>query len=128
MPLQVYRSGGVALNFRNGGSETPEWWLSFSGQVAQNGPEYSKTACLTTSYVDRQSKQEVPVYLFVACLPYSQYTYVEACPDMKQSTWIRCNVHMLKYIKGVPLRIRCDNLKTGVITHPREGEIVLNDQ
>ncbi len=38
MPLQVYRSGGVALNFRNGGSETPEWWLSFSGQVAQNGP------------------------------------------------------------------------------------------
>lgn len=82
----------------------------------------------TMSYVDRQSKQEVPVYLFVACLPYSQYTYVEACPDMKQSTWIRCNVHMLKYIKGVPLRIRCDNLKTGVITHPREGEIVLNDQ
>lgn len=31
----------MALNFRNGGSETPEWWLSFSGQVAQNGPEYS---------------------------------------------------------------------------------------
>lgn len=82
----------------------------------------------TMSYVDRHSKQEVPVYMFVACLPYSQYTYVEACPDMKQSTWIRCNVHMLKYIKGVPLRIRCDNLKTGVITHPKEGEIVLNDQ
>ena len=41
MPLQVYRSGGLALNFRNDGSQTPVGWLSISGQVAQNGPEYS---------------------------------------------------------------------------------------
>ena len=31
-------------------------------------------------------------------------------------------------ISGVPMRIRCDNLKTGVVSHPREGEIILNDQ
>lgn len=30
------------------------------------------------------------------------------------------------FFASVP-RIACDNLKTGVITHPREGEIVLND-
>ena len=35
---------------------------------------------------------------------------------------------MLNFFGGVPLRIKCDNLKTGVITHPREGEIVLNEQ
>ncbi len=79
-------------------------------------------------YIDRQTQTEVDVYLFVATLPYSQYTYVEACPDMKQTTWIRCNVNMLNFFGGVPLRIKCDNLKTGVIAHPREGEIVLNDQ
>ncbi len=82
----------------------------------------------TMSYIDRETKQKVEVYLFVATLPYSQYTYVEACPDMKQNTWIQCNVNMLKFFGGVPLRIKCDNLKTGVITHPKEGEIVLNDQ
>ncbi|MBE7073471.1 MAG: IS21 family transposase [Ruminococcaceae bacterium] len=82
----------------------------------------------TMSYVDRQSKTDVTVYLFVATLPYSQYTYVEACPDMKQTTWVQCNVNMLRFFKGVPLRIRCDNLKTGVISHPKEGDIVLNDQ
>lgn len=80
------------------------------------------------SYIDRQTRSEIKVYLFVATLPYSQYTYVEACPDMKQKTWIQCNVNMLEFFEGVPLRIRCDNLKTGIISHPKDGEIILNDQ
>ena len=33
---------------------------------------------------------------------------------------------MFEYFGGVTLRIVCDDLKTGVITHPREGDIVLN--
>lgn len=79
-------------------------------------------------YTDRETNQPVKVYLFVATLPYSQYTYVEACPDMKQNTWIQCNVNMLNFFGGVPLRIKCDNLKTGVVSHPREGDIILNEQ
>ena len=67
-----------------------------------------------------------PVYLFVAALPYSQLAYVEPCLNMNEQTWINCNVHMFEYFGGVTLRIVCDNLKTGVITHPREGDIVLN--
>ena len=82
----------------------------------------------TMSYIDRETRTSIKVYLFVATLPYSQYTYVEACPDMKQATWIQCNVNMLNFFGGVPMRIRCDNLKTGVVSHPREGEIILNDQ
>ena len=82
----------------------------------------------TMSYIDRETRTSVKVYLFVATLPYSQYTYVEACPDMKQATWIQCNVNMLNFFGGVPMRIRCDNLKTGAVSHPREGEIILNDQ
>lgn len=80
------------------------------------------------SYIDRETGTSIKVYLFVATLPYSQYTYVEACPDMKQATWSQCNVNMLNFFGGVPIRIRCDNLKTGVVSHPREGEIILNEQ
>jgi len=34
---------------------------------------------------------------------------------------------MLEFFEGSPVKIVCDNLKTGVITHPKHGEIVLND-
>ena len=46
---------------------------------------------------------------------------------MNQSDWLSCNVHMLEFFGGTPVRIVCDNLKTGVIKHPKHGEVVLND-
>ncbi len=67
-------------------------------------------------------------YLFVATLPYSQYSYVEACLDMKQNTWLKCHVNMFEFFGGSTVRIICDNLKTGVINHPRQGEIILNEK
>lgn len=67
------------------------------------------------------------VYLFVATLPYSQYTYVEPCLDMKENSWLLCHVHMFEFWGGTTTRIVCDNLKTGVVKHPKEGEIVLNE-
>ena len=81
----------------------------------------------TMRFTDYYSLEEVKVYLFVATLPYSQYVYVEPCLDMKMETFIRCNIHMLEYFGGVPRRIVCDNLKTGVVSHPKEGDIVLTD-
>lgn len=67
------------------------------------------------------------VYLFVATLPYSQYTYVEPCLEMKENSWLLCHVHMFEFWGGTTTRIVCDNLKTGVVKHPKEGEIVLNE-
>ena len=67
------------------------------------------------------------VYLFVGCLPFSRYAFVEPTLDMKQDTWLRAHVAMFEFFGGSVPRIVPDNLKTGVITHPREGEIVLND-
>lgn len=81
----------------------------------------------TMRYSDLYTLEEVKVYLFVATLPYSQYVYVEPCLDMKMETFIRCNIHMLEFFGGVPRRIVCDNLKTGVVSHPREGDIILTD-
>ena len=81
----------------------------------------------TMKFTDFFSLEDVTVYLFVAVLPYSQYVYVEPCLDMKMETFIRCNIHMLEFFGGVPRRIVCDNLKTGVVSHPKEGDIVLTD-
>ena len=52
---------------------------------------------------------------------------LEAATSMNQSDWLSCNVHMLEFFGGTPVRIICDNLKTGVISHPKHGEVVLND-
>lgn len=67
------------------------------------------------------------VYLFVATLPFSRFAFVEPCLDMRQDTWLRAHVAMFDAFGGTTPRIVPDNLKTGVIKHPHEGEIVLND-
>ena len=82
----------------------------------------------TMSLVDKATGEIITVYLFVATLPYSQYSYVEPCLDMKQNTWLKCHVNMFAYFGGSTIRIKCDNLKVGVISHPREGEVVLNEK
>lgn len=67
------------------------------------------------------------VYLFVGCFPFSRYAFVEPTLDMKQDTWLRAHVAMFEAFGGTVPRIVPYNRKTGVIKHPREGEIVLND-
>ncbi len=79
----------------------------------------------TMSYVDTSTGEIVTVYLFVGTLPYSQYSYVEPTIDMKMDSFIRCHIRMYEYFEGVTTRLVCDNLKTGVVSHPKEGEIVL---
>lgn len=67
------------------------------------------------------------VFLFVGCLPFSRYAFVEATLDMRQEAWLRAHVNMFEFFGGTVPRIVPDNLKTGVIRHPREGEVVLNE-
>lgn len=67
------------------------------------------------------------ICLFVGVLPFSQMAYFEPTLDMKERTWLRCHVHMYECWGGVPERTVCDNLKTGVVKHPREGGIVPDD-
>ena len=82
----------------------------------------------TMEIIDRPTGEIIKVYLFVATLPYSQYSYVEPCLDMKQNTWLKCNINMFEFFHGSTVRITCDNLKTGVISHPKQGDIVLNEK
>lgn len=81
----------------------------------------------TMHYLEVRTSDYVTVYLFVGVLPYSQYAYVEPCLDMKMDTFLRCHVRMYEYFGGVPVRTVCDNLKTGVVSHPRNGDIILTN-
>lgn len=38
-----------------------------------------------------------------------------------------CHVHMFEHFAGTPVKIVCDNLKTGVTAHPSRGGIILNE-
>lgn len=81
----------------------------------------------TMALTDPVTGVQTRVYLFVACLPFSRYGFAWPATDMKQDTWLRAHVAMFEAFGGTVPRIVCDNLKTGVLAHPREGEIVLND-
>ena len=59
----------------------------------------------TMKIVDATTGELITVYLFVATLPYSQYSYVEPCLDMKQNIWIKCNVNMFEFFGGSSFRI-----------------------
>ena len=81
----------------------------------------------TMQLTDPVTGKTTTVYLFVGCLPFSRYAFVEPCLDMKQGTWSRAHVAMVEAFSGSVPRIVPDDLKTGVIKHSREGEVVLND-
>ncbi len=74
---------------------------------------------------DTDTGTAIPAYIFVATLPYSGYSYVEAFFSMKQECWTTAHVNAYKFFGGVPRIIQCDNLKTGVERHGRD-EITLN--
>ena len=63
-------------------------------------------------------------YIFVAVLPYSGYTYVEAFFSQDQQAWIQGHVNAFGYFGGVTRILVPDNLKTGIIKHGRHETVV----
>ncbi len=64
--------------------------------------------------IDPDTGELMDAHLFVATLPYSQYTYVEAFTDEKTKNWIRAHVHMYDYFGGVTTMLVPDNCTTAV--------------
>lgn len=63
---------------------------------------------------DRETGELVPVEVFVAILPNSQYTYVEACMSQKREDLVSCMANALSFFGGIPKAIVSDNLKSAV--------------
>lgn len=80
----------------------------------------------TVPIYDLQLGDVFKTYLFVATLPFSQYSYAEALPDMKQMSWINAHANMYRFFDGATQLLYVDNLKTGVIKHPKDDDPTLN--
>ncbi|MGM1055909.1 MAG: IS21 family transposase, partial [Bacteroidota bacterium] len=64
--------------------------------------------------VNKETGEIIPVEVFVAILPNSHYTYVEACLSQKRKDLISCCTAALNFYGGVPKAIVSDNLKSAV--------------
>jgi transposase len=64
--------------------------------------------------VDKETGALIPVEVFVAILPCSQYTYVRACMSQKRLDLIACCTRALQFYGGTPKAIVSDNLKSAV--------------
>ena len=68
----------------------------------------------TLSYVDRDTGQIRPAQVFVALLPCSQYTYVQATVSQKREDLVRAVTDGLDWLGGVPKALVSDNMKAVV--------------
>lgn len=66
-------------------------------------------------YIDPNTGEITPAELFVAILPASQLTYVEASVSQNQEEFMRSTERAIRYFGGVPSALVPDNLKSGVI-------------
>lgn len=75
--------------------------------------------------VDTDTGELIKTYVFVAVLPYSGYTYVEAFLSQDQECWTTAHVNAYQCFGGVSRILTPDNLKTGV-TKVSKSETVIN--
>lgn len=80
----------------------------------------------TFTMVNPVTGEIMPIVVFVAILPYSQYIYAEGMLSTKEPQWIDVNNHALDYFGGVPALVVCDNCKQAVIVNQDWIEPELN--
>ncbi len=71
------------------------------------------------SYVDAATGEIIKVEVFVACLPYSDYTYVICVPSQKTEDFLYAIRMCLEHLGGVPPILTPGNLKSAVISNDR---------
>ena len=79
----------------------------------------------TAGIVDTDTGEIIDAYIFIASLPYSGYSYVEAFMNMEQESWTAAHVNAYSFFCGVTRILVPDNLKVGVIRNTKL-EVVLN--
>jgi transposase len=68
----------------------------------------------TASFADNVTGNPIPVYVFVAILPCSGYSYAEGFMNQNPEGWINAHVHACRSFGGAARLLIPDNLKTGV--------------
>lgn len=77
----------------------------------------------TWDVVDSLTGEVTAVQVFVACLPFSNYTFACAVPSQRVEDFIHAIKECFEFLGGVPQMVLVDNLKSGVIKyHPHEPD------
>jgi len=66
-------------------------------------------------WVNPATAKRVAVWAFVMVLACSRYLFVRPVIRMDQTAWCEAHVAGFEFFDGVPARLVCDNLKTGVV-------------
>lgn len=77
--------------------------------------------------VDSNTGEVLKVYVFAACLPYSNYLYAEGFYRTDEEAWIAAHVHMLSFFGGSAPILVPDNCKTAVAKSTKEA-LIVNEQ
>lgn len=64
---------------------------------------------------DRATGKKKVVYAFISTLSYSRHKYVEFVYTQNEKSFIQSHINMFRFFGGVPVTIKLDNLKSGVI-------------
>lgn len=73
----------------------------------------------TATIIDPATGLKIPVYLFVATLGASSYTFAEGVLSMNTPSWIDSHIRAFEFFGGVPEIIVPDNTKCAVIRPDR---------
>ena len=68
----------------------------------------------TTFFQDNITGKPIPVYVFVAVLPYSGYAYARGFLSQNLESWIMAHIQAYEFFGGATRILTPDNLKTGV--------------
>lgn len=71
------------------------------------------------SYVDIQTGEIIKAEVFVASMPYSDYTYIICVPSQKTEDFLYAIRMCLEHLGGVPPILTPDNLKSAVTSNDR---------
>lgn len=73
----------------------------------------------TVPYIDRNTGEVMQAQVFIACLPYSDYTFIQAVTSQRTDDFIHALICCLNHLGGSPKIIVPDNLKAAVIKADR---------
>lgn len=79
----------------------------------------------SAAVIDTDTCEIIPPYMFMATLPYSDYSYLETFLSMNQKVCTSVRANSYRYFSGVTWIIQYDDLKTGTPKHGND-EWVLN--
>lgn len=81
----------------------------------------------TGEVIDPDSGEILKIYVFAACLPYSNYLYAEGFYRTDEEAWVSAHVHMFTFFKGSTPILTPDNTRTAVTKNTKD-ELIVNEQ